>query len=58
MSVTSHLKRFSIERDGKKANPSPSDLAPHRGLPSQYLSILLVRSYRTFAPLPKLRLRL
>ncbi|ARI84278.1 hypothetical protein C789_4950 [Microcystis aeruginosa FACHB-905 = DIANCHI905] len=27
-------------------------LAPHRGLPSQYLSILLVRSYRTFAPLP------
>tara|TARA_Y100001970_G_scaffold132360_1_gene163271 strand:+ start:5992 stop:6288 length:297 start_codon:yes stop_codon:yes gene_type:complete len=27
-------------------------LAPNRGLPSQYLSILLVRSYRTFAPLP------
>jgi len=30
-------------------------LAPSRGLPSQYLSILLVRSYRTFAPLPYLK---
>ena len=27
-------------------------LAPGRGLPSQHLSMLLVRSYRTFAPLP------
>jgi len=27
-------------------------LAPNRGLPSQRLSTLLVRSYRTFAPLP------
>ena len=27
-------------------------LAPGRGLPSQRLSTLLVRSYRTFAPLP------
>jgi len=27
-------------------------LAPSRGLPSQHLSMLLVRSYRTFAPLP------
>ena len=29
-------------------------LAPGRGLPSQHLSMLLVRSYRTFAPLPVL----
>ena len=27
-------------------------LAPSRGLPSQHLSMLLVRSYRTLAPLP------
>ncbi|GBF52940.1 hypothetical protein N0824_00789 [Microcystis sp. 0824] len=33
-------------------------LAPHRGLPSQYLSILLVRSYRTFAPLPPISYQL
>ena len=29
-------------------------LAPSRGLASQHLSMLLVRSYRTFAPLPVL----
>ena len=29
-------------------------LAPSRGLPSQHFSMLLVRSYRTFAPLPVL----
>jgi len=28
-------------------------LAPSRGLPSQHFSMLLVRSYRTFAPLPR-----
>ena len=33
-------------------------LAPSRGLPSQHLSMLLVRSYRTFAPLPVLRERI
>ena len=27
-------------------------LAPSRGLPSQHFSMLLVRSYHTFAPLP------
>ena len=32
--------------------PSSLGLAPGRGLPSQHLSMLLVRSYRTFAPLP------
>ena len=32
--------------------PSLLGLAPNRGLPSQHLSMLLVRSYRTFAPLP------
>jgi len=52
MSVAKHLMRFSKYRDRKKTNHNPSDLAPNRGLPSQYLSILLVRSYRTFAPLP------
>ena len=40
------------KRGWKKVNHDPCDLAPNRGLPSQYLSILLVRSYRTFAPLP------
>ena len=40
------------KRGWKKVNHDPCDLAPGRGLPSQYLSILLVRSYRTFAPLP------
>jgi len=38
---------------GKNPTLVSSDLAPDRGLPSQYLSILLVRSYRTFAPLPE-----
>ncbi len=42
----------SRTRSGEKTNPCPSNLAPNRGLPSQYLTILLVRSYRTFAPLP------
>ena len=41
-------------RNGKKTNLYSSDLAPNRGLPSQHLSMLLVRSYRTFAPLPDL----
>jgi len=39
-------------RNWEKTNRGSFDLAPNRGLPSQYLSILLVRSYRTFAPLP------
>jgi hypothetical protein len=59
--VTFNLKRFTIVRrhvrkqfaeTGKNPTFVSSDLAPNRGLPSQYLSILLVRSYRTFAPLP------
>ena len=41
-----------LSRGRKKTNLHPFDLAPYWGLPSQYLSILLVRSYRTFAPLP------
>jgi hypothetical protein len=36
----------------EKDQPSLHCLAPNRGLPSQHLSMLLVRSYRTFAPLP------
>ena len=44
-----------LNRDRKKTNHNPFDLAPYQGLPSQYLSILLVRSYRTFAPLPTVR---
>ena len=32
--------------------PTSLGLAPGRGLPSQHLSMLLVRSYRTLAPLP------
>jgi len=40
------------KRNWEKTNLSSSDLAPNRGLPSQGLSTLLVRSYRTFAPLP------
>ncbi len=44
----------TFERNGKKTNLSSSDLAPNRGLPSQRLTTLLVRSYRTFAPLPTL----
>jgi hypothetical protein len=37
--------------DWKKTNQCPF-LASDWGLPSQHLSMLLVRSYRTFAPLP------
>ena len=40
------------QRNWKKTNHYPSNLAPSRGLPSQCLTTLLVRSYRTFAPLP------
>jgi len=32
-------------------------LAPSRGLPSQHFSMLLVRSYRTLAPLPYISIR-
>ncbi|SVC90365.1 uncharacterized protein METZ01_LOCUS343219 [marine metagenome] len=32
-------------------------LAPSRGLPSQHFSMLLVRSYRTIAPLPYISIR-
>ena len=32
-------------------------LAPSWGLPSQHFSMLLVRSYRTLAPLPYLKLK-
>ncbi len=51
-SVTDSLKRLFL---GTRfmAIQCPS-LAPGRGLPSQHLSVLLVRSYRTFAPLPHL----
>jgi len=35
-----------------KDQPLFHGLASNRGLPSQHLSMLLVRSYRTFAPLP------
>jgi len=52
MFVTKHLKRYLLNRNGEKTNLSSSDLAPTWGLPSQRLSTLLVRSYRTFAPLP------
>ena len=50
--VTDSLKRLSL---GTRfmASRVPR-LAPGRGLPSQHLSMLLVRSYRTFAPLPHL----
>ena len=40
------------QRNGADGQPSFLGLAPSRGLPSQHLSMLLVRSYRTFAPLP------
>jgi len=43
----------SLQGQGLWPSSAPR-LAPSRGLPSQYLSILLVRSYRTFAPLPVL----
>jgi hypothetical protein len=57
MAVTDHLMQYLQEpkplmRDWKKPNHTPTNLAPNRGLPSQHLSVLLVRSYRTFAPLP------
>ena len=39
-------------RNGANGQPPFLGLAPSRGLPSQHLSMLLVRSYRTFAPLP------
>jgi len=42
----------SLISEPGKDQPSFLVLAPNRGLPSQHLSILLVRSYRTFAPLP------
>ena len=48
--VTDSLKRLSV---GTRSLASIAPrLAPSRGLPSQHLSMLLVRSYRTFAPLP------
>ncbi len=49
--VTARLERYT-KLGPVKDQPSFRDLAPNRGLPSQHLSILLVRSYRTFAPLP------
>jgi hypothetical protein len=60
MAVTDHLMRYRqwpkpLARDWKKTNHTPANLAPNRGLPSQHLSVLLVRSYRTFAPLPRKR---
>ena len=42
----------AFRRNGANGQPSFLGLAPSRGLPSQHLSMLLVRSYRTFAPLP------
>jgi hypothetical protein len=36
-----------------KDQPLFRSLASNRGLPSQHFSMLLVRSYRTFAPLPE-----
>jgi hypothetical protein len=55
--VTADLMQYlhgprPMMRDWKKTNHTPTNLAPNRGLPSQHLSMLLVRSYRTFAPLP------
>jgi len=37
---------------GKRPTLVSLGLAPNRGLPSHNLSVVLVRSYRTFAPLP------
>jgi hypothetical protein len=63
MSVTSHLKRIaqkqvalSLPEAGQRPTLAPFNLASNRGLPSQRLSTLLVRSYRTFAPLPQTKL--
>jgi hypothetical protein len=58
MAVADHLMQYlqrpkPLARDWKKPNHTPTNLAPNRGLPSQHLSMLLVRSYRTFAPLPR-----
>ena len=39
----------AFKRNGANGQPSFFGLAPSRGLPSQHLSMLLVRSYRTFA---------
>ncbi|APB33452.1 hypothetical protein GlitD10_1132 [Gloeomargarita lithophora Alchichica-D10] len=53
MTVARHLKRF-LGTGRAKDQPLSLHLALNRGLPSQYLSILLVRSYHTLAPLPVL----
>ena len=45
--LAAHLKR-----DGEAGQPLSLGLAPSRGLPSRHLSMPLVRSYRTLAPLP------
>jgi len=42
----------ALQRDRVDGQPLSLGLAPGWGLPSQHLSMLLVRSYRTFAPLP------
>ena len=42
----------AFSRNRADGQPLFLGLAPSRGLPSQHLSMLLVRSYRTFAPLP------
>jgi hypothetical protein len=59
MAVTRHLKRIAqrqvalpLPEAGQRPTLAPFNLASNRGLPSQRLSTLLVRSYRTFAPLP------
>jgi hypothetical protein len=52
--VADRLKRYT-KTEQEKDQPLPLDLAPNRGLPSRHLSMSLVRSYRTFAPLPKPR---
>ncbi len=46
------LAALKWSETGKIPTVVPFGLAPNRGLPSQRLSTLLVRSYRTFAPLP------
>jgi hypothetical protein len=47
----------SLKRDGEVGQPLSLGLAPGRGLPSRHLSMPLVRSYRTLAPLPDPPLR-